>query len=210
MLIICIYLIYRVKDEYAVSGIIAFLIVPIIGVVVSQLTHPFFHQRFLIPAVGCLWLAFSILLTKLHDNKKIFYIILTVMLIIGIIGCVNFINIQSQDAVDTQTEYESLNSVIGSGNIIFNDFFPTYFELQGYLLKDNQHLCFVENISGNINESLKDPGIQSKIASGAKVYYIDGGYEDIGSFNSSGLTLHEIQFDQTIKNNTFKIYMIEI
>ena len=44
----------------------------------------------------------------------------------------------------------------------------------------------------------------------AKVYYIDGGYEDINSFNSTGLTLHEISFNQTLKNNTFKIYRIDV
>lgn len=210
MLIIFIYLIYKVRDKYAISGIVAFLIVPIIGVVVSQLTHPFFHQRFLIPVLGCLWLGFSILLTKAYENKKVFYVILTVILIIGVIGCVNFINIQSQDAIDTQTEMNSLNKVIGSGNIIFTDFFPTYFELQGYMLKNNHYLCHIDNVSFHIVESLKDPGIQSEIAGGSKVYYIDGGFEDIESFNSTGLTLREISFNQTIKNNTFKIYQIDV
>lgn len=210
MLIIFIYLIYKVRDKYAISGIVAFLIVPIIGVVVSQLTHPFFHQRFLIPVLGCLWLGFSILLTKVYENKKVFYVILTVILIIGVIGCVNFINIQSQDAIDTQTEINSLNNIIGSGNIIFTDFFPTYFELQGYMLKNNHYLCHIDNVSFHIVESLKDPGIQSEIAGGSKVYYIDGGFEDIESFNSTGLTLREISFNQTIKNNTFKIYQIDV
>ncbi len=210
MLIIFLYLIYKVRDKYAIGGIIAFLIVPIIGVVVSQITHPFFHQRFLIPALGCLWLSFSILLTKVYENKKVFYIILAVILIIGVIGCVNFINIQNQDAIDTQIEYDSLNKVVGSGNVIFNDFFPTYFELQGYLLKNNHHLSFNDNISAHIVDALKDPGIRGEIANGAKVYYIDGGYEDINSFNSTGLTLHEISFNQTLKNNTFKIYRIDV
>ena len=210
LLLIYLYLIYKVKDKFAIGGIAAFLIVPIIGVAVSVITHPFFHQRFLIPAVGCLWLAFAILLAKIYENKKVFYIILCVVLIIGVLGCVNFINIQTQDAIDTQTEYNSLNEVIGSGNIIFNDFFPTYFELQGYLLSNNHHLCYIENIGENIINALNDPGIKAEIESGAQVYYIDGGHSNISDLNSSGIKFHEIQFNQTIKNNTFKIYKLEV
>lgn len=210
MLVIILYLIYRVRDEYAIGGIIAFLIVPIVGVVISQLTHPFFHQRFLIPALGCLWLGFSVLLAKIYEDKKIFYVILAVVLIIGVTGCVNFINIQTQDAIDTQTEIDSLQEVVGSGNIVFNDFFPTYFELQGYLIKDNHHLCFIDDVGKHVNESLLDNGIKAEMAHGSKVFYIDGGYEDIDDVRAAGLTLHEIPFNQTIKNNTFKIYQIDI
>ena len=78
------------------------------------------------------------------------------------------------------------------------------------MLKNNHYLCHIDNVSFHIVESLKDPGIQSEIAGGSKVYYIDGGFEDIESFNSTGLTLREISFNQTIKNNTFKIYQIDV
>lgn len=210
MLLIYLYLIYKVKDRFAIGGIVAFLIVPTVGVAISLLTHPFFHQRFLVPALGCLWLAFAILLAKLYENKKVFYIILCFVLIIGVIGCVNFINIQTEDAIATQTEYNSLNEVVGSGNIIFNDFFPTYFELQGYLLPNNHHLCHIENVGENIKNALNDPGIKSEIASGAQVYYIDGGFSNIDELNSTGLKYHEVAFDQTIKNNTFRIYKIDV
>ena len=210
MLIIFIYLIYRVRDEYAIGGIIAFLIVPVIGVLISQLTHPFFHQRFLVPALGCLWLSFSVLLAKIYDDKKIFYVILAVVLIVGVVGCVNFINIQTQDAIDTQTELDSLHSVVGEGNVVFNDFFPTYFELQGYMLKNNHHLCFIDDVGSHIKEALNDNGIKAEIAHGSKVFYIDGGYSDIDDVRAAGLNLREIPFNQTIKNNTFTIYQIEI
>lgn len=210
MLLIYLYLIYKIKDKFAIAGIIVFLTVPIIGVIISVLIRPFFHQRFLIPVLGCLWLAFAILLTKMYDNKKIFYAILCFTLIIGTIGCVDFINIQTQDAIDTEIEFNSLNKVIGSGNILINDFFPVYFELQGYLLKDNHYLCFTENISEYVKNALKDPGIMGEIESGSKVYYIDGGHEDIDKLNSTGLIYHEIPFNHTLKNNTFKIYKIDV
>jgi hypothetical protein len=40
------------QDKFAIAGIIVFLTVPIIGVIISVLIRPFFHQRFLIPVLG--------------------------------------------------------------------------------------------------------------------------------------------------------------
>lgn len=208
VLLMFIYLIYKVRDKFAISCIIAFVIVPIIGVLLSIAMQPCFHHRFLIPAVGCLWLGFSILLTKMYENKRLFYLFLAVILIVGAVGCVNFINIQTQDAIDTEAEMASLNEVVGSGNIIFTDFFPTYFELQGYLLPDNHYLCFIDDVGVNIKNALNDPGIQSEMSSGSPVYYIDGGHENINDIRSAGLSVQEVQFNQTLKNNTFKIYKI--
>lgn len=210
MLLIFLYVIYKVKDEFAMKGIIITLIVPVIGVLISIAYHPFFHQRFIIPVLGCLWLSFSIMLAKLYENNKVFYVILSIVLIVGIVGSVYFINIQTQDAIDTQTEINSLNKVVGSGNILIHDFFPTYFENQGYLLKNNHHVCNVDNISANIIALLNDPGIKGEIASGSQVYYIDGGFSNITELDSAGIKYHEVPFEQTIKNNTFKIYKIEV
>ena len=210
LLIIFLYLIYKVRDEYAIAGIIVILFVPIVGILISWLLRPFFHQRFLIPSLGCLWLAFSIMLAKIYENKKIFYVILAIVLIIGVVGCVNFIDIQNEDAIITQAEISSLHEAVGTGNIIIVDFFPTYFELQGYMLTGNHYLCFVENVGENINNALKDPGITGEIQSGSDVYYIDGGFDDVDDVKSTGLILHEVPFNQTIENNTFKIYKIDI
>lgn len=210
LLLIFLYLIYKVRDEYAIGGILVFLTVPVIGVLISVIFNPFFHQRFFIPVLGCLWLAFSILLAKIYENKKLFYIILCIILIIGIIGCVNFINIETQDATDTETEISSLNATIGSGNILIVDFFPTYFELHGYLLPNNHYLCFIEDIGMYVKEAINDPGIQSEIAGGSTVYFIDGGHENIDEVRAQGINLEEISFNHTIKNNTFKIYKINI
>jgi hypothetical protein len=62
----------------------------------------------------------------------------------------------------------------------------------------------------DVKNALKDPGIMGEIESGSKVYYIDGGHEDIDKLNSTGLIYHEIPFNHTLKNNTFKIYKIDV
>lgn len=208
VLLMFLYLIYKVRDEFAVASIIAFILVPTIGVLLSIAMQPCFHHRFLIPSLGCLWLGFSILLAKIYENKKLFYIFLAIILIVGVVGCVNFINIQTQDATDTQAEMASLNESLGSRNIIFTDFFPTYFELQGYLLPDNHYLCFIDDVGSHIKEALKDPGIEAEMKSGSPVYYIDGGHENIDDVKAAGLSVQEVKYNQTLKNNTFKIYKI--
>lgn len=98
-LLMFLYLIYRIRDKFAIGCILAFIMVPTIGVLLSIAVQPCFHQRFLIPVVGCLWLGFSILLAKLYENKKLFYIFLAFILIVGVIGCVYFINIQTKSSL---------------------------------------------------------------------------------------------------------------
>ena len=71
-LLIFLYLIYRIRDKFAIGCILAFIMVPTIGVLLSIAVQPCFHQRFLIPAVGCLWLGFSILLAKMYEKKSYF------------------------------------------------------------------------------------------------------------------------------------------
>lgn len=207
-LLIFLYLIYRVRDEFAIASIIAFIIVPIIGVILSIAVQPCFHQRFLIPAVGCLWLGFSILLAKIYENKKLFYIILAFILVIGAVGCVYFINIQTQDAINTETEMNSLNEVVGSGNILIVDFFPIYFELSGYFLPHNHYIGYTEDVGVNVRNTLNDPGIPAEINNGTKIYYVDGGHENIEEVRAQGIHVEEVKFDQTLKNNMFKIYKI--
>ena len=209
-LLMFLYLIYKVRDKFAIASIAAFIMVPIIGALLSLAVQPCFHQRFLIPSLGCLWLGFSILMAKIYENKKLFYIILCFILIIGVIGCVNFINIQTQDSTDTEIEMNSLNKVVGNGNVMIVDFFPIFFELRGYLLPNNHYLSFNEDIGMHVKEVINDPGIQSEIAGGSKVYYIDGGYENIDEVRAQGINLEEIGFNQPLKNNSFKIYKINI
>ncbi len=209
-LLMFIYLIYRIRDKFAIASIVAFIIVPIIGVLLSKAIQPCFHQRFLIPAVGCLWLGFSILLAKMYENKKIFYIFLAFVLIIGAVGCVFFVNIQTQDAINTEAEMKSLNEVVGSGNILIVDFFPTYFELKGYFLPHNHYVGFTEDVGVNVKNTLNDSGIRAEINRGSTAYYIDGGHANIEEVRAQGIHVEEVKYNETLKNNTFKIYKIYI
>lgn len=209
MIFIFIYLFYKKRNTFASFSLLSFLLVPIIGILISILFEPFFYQRFMIPAAGCLWLNFSILLAKCYSDKKVFTAILAVVLIIGIIGTISFICIQEEDEINMQMEQDSLNNVISPGDILYNDYFNTY-EYTNYLLPNNQQFCFGNDLVNNIQNTLHDSTIQSKINSGSKLYFIDGGNPSTDKFDNSNLTLNEIPINHTIEDNNFKLYEIII
>jgi len=53
------------------------------GFLVSFLLRPIFVYRYMIPAAGVFWLAFSLLYTKLKEKKYLFFPILFLLLVIG-------------------------------------------------------------------------------------------------------------------------------
>jgi uncharacterized membrane protein len=177
--------------DFPVFGLISFILVPLIGIILSIALSPIFHPRYLVPILGIFWLAISILLTKVSMKKEIFIPIIILILAIGLIGTVNFINIQETDYATMINDYNSLNNndIIGSGNVIFTDNLSTVVIVDYYFPKDFP-LCFMDNIGENIKNALNDPGIKGKIDNGAKVYFIDGkgksNYEDCVN---SGLNL---------------------
>lgn len=209
-ILIFIVLFFKQRNKFAFMGLLTFMAVPAIGIVISLLVDPFFHQRYMIPALGCLWLAFSIVLSKFYSNKKIFIPVLCFILLIGVIGTVDFINMQNADDINTKEDCTNLNNLIGSGNIIFNDFFPTYFEFCYFYSPDNHHLCWSEDIINNIELALEDPGIKNEINRGSKVFYIDGGNSNLEELENSNLTFTEVPFKTTLKDNEFNIYELHV
>ncbi len=58
--------------KYTIYGMLVILFVSLIGIIGSLIINPFIHPRYLIPAMGLLWLGISILLSKNYDKKQIF------------------------------------------------------------------------------------------------------------------------------------------
>ncbi len=205
-LAIFIYLAWRVRDRFALSGLAAVVLVPLIGIIISVLYNPFFHVRYLVPALGCLWLSFSILYSKIFDNKKLFVGILCFILLVGVIGTVDFITIQEQDQIATDNEFNSVNAVLGQNNVLFYNFFPDYVEISSYYAPNNTHVCF-DNEAREIVVGYNDPGIQGKIDSGSKVFFISS--KKLGDVNGTNLTFTKIDCDLFVKGNIFKIYEVK-
>ena len=71
--------------KYAIYGMLVILFVSLIGIIGSLIINPFIHPRYLIPAMGLLWLGISILLAKNYDKKQIFIPILIIILICSVL-----------------------------------------------------------------------------------------------------------------------------
>ncbi|MCQ2973161.1 MAG: hypothetical protein MJ209_07890, partial [archaeon] len=56
--------------KYAIYGMLVILFVSLIGIIGSLIINPFIHPRYLIPAMGLLWLGISILLAKNMIRNK--------------------------------------------------------------------------------------------------------------------------------------------
>lgn len=174
LIVICL---FKYKDElnyYAFSGILAFILVPIIGITISFIFFPIFHKRYLLPLLGTFWLSIAILISGLRSkNQKVFAVFIIIVLVAGGFNVVNSLNNEQIDYEDTIAKNETLHKLVGSNNIIIFDNQELYLDFGTYFLKNNDHYKFDNKIGQNINELLKEPSIQSKIADGSKVYYID-------------------------------------
>jgi len=200
----------KIMNNFGIIAILIFILVPLIGIIAS-INSPVFHHRYMIPALGCFWLGFSILLTKAYNKKEIFIPIIVLILVISIIGTINFIDIEENDVKATIQQNNSLQNIIGSGNVIFYDKFPLYFEQSTYYLPDNHHLSFDSDMGITIKNALTDPGIRGEIANGSKVYYVDGGKSNYQECIDAGLVLEKVNVNLTEKDiNEYKIYEIKI
>ena len=199
------------KFNFALIGIAAFLMVPIIGISISLIHTPIFHHRYIIPTLGLLWLGISIILSKYYTKKEIFIPILVLILAIGMIGTINFINIENEEFKNTIEKKESLNNIIGEGNVIFYDSFPIYFELSTYYLKNNHHLTWHEDIINNIIMALEDPGIKNEIETGSKVYFVDSDESQYQEGIESGLIFEKKDITYTSHDiKEYEIYEIKV
>lgn len=220
IVLICL-VVYSLKniDElncFALNGILAFVLVPIIGITVSYLFFPIFHIRYLLPLLGTFWLSISILISRLRDNKKLFVIFICIILIVGALSAINGINNEQMDFDDTVHKNETLQSVVGSNNIVIFDNNVLYLDFGTYYLRANY--CYIVD-DGNptlqIMDLLNDSSIQEKIKNGAKVYYIDchsDGYNpNHDQFTNTSISLVEVYSsnpDEYIRD--FTIYQIII
>ncbi|MDR3290976.1 MAG: hypothetical protein LBT10_02400 [Methanobrevibacter sp.] len=87
------------KQHFWGGGGIFVLISSIIFVaIISYTVKPMFFRRYAVFFLGCLWLSFSIMLTAVSKNKsyKIIYIpILIIILIMGMMNTVSFVDSQN-------------------------------------------------------------------------------------------------------------------
>lgn len=202
-LIAFIYLLYKYNDEFTVDSILVFLIVPIIGIIVSLCYQPVFHARYLVPVLGCIWLAFSILMKKAYANKKVFLPILVLVLLVGVVGAYDFNNIHNGDIEKNNLEADYLSN-LGSNNVIImnSDYMLDVF----YYSPNNHYILWNPQDNVSFDELIQDPYVVSEINNGSKVYYVDSNQTTIQMIVQSGDNLVEIPINSTILE--YRIHLV--
>jgi len=152
----------RDKNNFAILGWIIVVAVPAIGVIISLIKTPVFYMRYLVPLLGILWLGFSILLEGNYDKKKIFYPILIIVLVIGVVSTVNFID-YSQNAHDFQSYDRDmvLNEIPDGSAIITNDYHIKLL-IESYAKNPQKFYKKKPTILGNVEDSLDSKKIEGK------------------------------------------------
>ncbi|MBE6504135.1 MAG: glycosyltransferase family 39 protein [Methanobrevibacter sp.] len=120
--------------NFAICGILIFILVPVIGLSISIIKTPVFIARYMIPFLGIFWLSISILLSKHYDKKIIFVSIISIFLICSLMCGFNFYNNQIDKIDHENSMYNSTNRLIGENDILI---------IEGPVSTGNAFFCFV-------------------------------------------------------------------
>ena len=222
-LLICLFATILVKnykkgeiDSYVKIGLITFLLVPIIGIIISLIDTPIFFMRYGIPMFGMFWLSLSILFSKI-ESKKFIQIALSIILISGVFWAFVFVSNQQFDYQETIDKYDGFhNSVINEGDIIISDGVITFIESDSYYRSDcdnyqlynlnsDTQIRDISNQMDNLNKLMTSKTIQDKINNGSNVYFIDESNDNYNNLIKSGYNITKTnitQFDTDIGNYT--------
>lgn len=139
--------------NYALMGFLVLVVTISFGIIISLMSQPIFMERYILPMLGCFWLCFSILLSQIKNNRKMFIPILLIFLIIGTLGSSNFIN---QQEINTQAMHklEKVNDNIKSEDVLIHLYSQTYEIFKLYNPNNTQYLYngTVGNIINNTDE----------------------------------------------------------
>ncbi len=203
--VICLICVSYKKNKFSFDGIKVFILFMLIGITFSALVAPIFHPRYVIPVLGVLWLSVSIFLSENFKNRNIFIPVLVLMLIVGFVGGINFVNIQNEELNETVMLTNEFSNTLGSGNVIFFDESIPYLKLsQFYVNGDNEYILINNsNVCGSIENELNTAYIQEKIADGSDIYYVDAYDKNAAEFNNSSINLTKV--NSQIKYDIYQI-----
>ena len=109
------------KSRFSILLFSTIFLTMILGIVLSILIRPIFIARYMLPALGGFLLSFSILLSNIRANSKVYNIILCIVIIFSICGVVGFCQQADIDYNHTLNDFEFLDSINSSDVVVFND-----------------------------------------------------------------------------------------
>lgn len=210
---------------FAIAGIGALAGLVLFGFLVSILVRPIFVYRYMIPAMGCFWLAFAVCLGSLTDSKGLIYgklIVTALLVVIGLRNYRAFMGEEEYKALLMQDTQEALTSVDAEDIVIYN--FDQVQAVTSYYLEDTvDSYLWCDTPEELIQDIIRPYGtiddVQDVMALAQKGAEEDRNVLFIGSFNSrdeivdewrkAGLTVAE-QGSYLLERYWFNIYKVSI
>lgn len=96
-----------------ISAFIMFLGTIVLGIIISFLMRPIIVNRYLIFSIGIIWFVFSIIASKLYENKKIFIPLIILLLVLGGVGLYSQMELVDQlhnDFISQKNMVDDLNN----------------------------------------------------------------------------------------------------
>lgn len=213
------------RVQFTIAGIGTLVGLVAFGFLASILVRPIFVYRYMIPAMGCFWLAFAICLGSLTDSKLQMrgqFIITLLILIIGLRDYRAFMGEEEYKALLMQDTQKALASVDAGDILIYN--FDQVQAVTSYYLEDTVDSYLWCDTPEELIQVIIRP--YDTIDDGQDVMTLaqKGAEEDrnilfIGSFNSrdeivdewrkAGLTVEE-QGSYLLERYWFNIYKVSI
>lgn len=213
------------RVQFTIAGIGTLVGLVAFGFLASILVQPIFVYRYMIPAMGCFWLAFAICLGSLTDSKLQMrgqFIITLLILIIGLRDYRAFMGEEEYKALLMQDTQEALASVDAEDIVIYN--FDQVQAVTSYYLEDTVDSYLWCDMPEELIQAIIRPydtidDVQDVMALAQKGAEEDRNVLFIGSFNSrdeivdewrkAGLTVEE-QGSYLLERYWFNIYKVSI
>lgn len=213
------------RVQFAIAGIGTLVGLVAFGFLASILVRPIFVYRYMIPAMGCFWLAFAICMGSLTDSKLQMrgqFIITLLILIIGLRDYRAFMGEEEYKALLMQDTQKALASVDAGDILIYN--FDQVQAVTSYYLEDTVDSYLWCDTPEELIQVIIRPydridDVQDVMALAQKGAEEGRNVLFIGSFNSrdeivdkwrkAGLTVEE-QGSYLLERYWFNIYKVSI
>lgn len=213
------------RVQFTIAGIGTLVGLVAFGFLASILVRPIFVYRYMIPAMGCFWLAFAICLGSLTDSKLQMrgqFIITLLILIIGLRDYRAFMGEEEYKALLMQDTQKALASVDAGDILIYN--FDQVQAVTSYYLEDTVDSYLWCDTPEELIQVIIRPydtidDVQDVMALAQKGAEEGRNVLFIGSFNSrdeivdkwrkAGLTVEE-QGSYLLERYWFNIYKVSI
>ena len=169
----------RQKDGFALGGLLVLAGLVMFGFAASILIRPVFIYRYMLPAMGCFWLCFAIVISRLLTKKIMFIAIMLLLLAVGITDYKSFIKEETWKKEQMDLTVSELKQIGSEDVVVFN--FNQMQGTLGYYLSNESYLWMEEpedliyEMFGNKYCVMSAEEIKNWLAQDRQVWFVGSG-----------------------------------